>query len=186
MVFPSRLAGLLQAFAGERRPWVSSRSGRVDPKPETRAPERAVRGVTLASNESYSRRCFAFDGGFLDGSATRTVDAEGSLANVGPPRDRPMGNLMITNAFLLVFVIAFMGCVLSTPIVPRLAAWAGAIDRPDQFRRIHKGATPRMGGLGLAVGLGAGLLPVALGGLAHDWPGARNGGRGNGRSLSRR
>lgn len=79
---------------------------------------------------------------------------------------------MITNAFLLVFVIAFMGCVLSTPIVPRVAAWAGAIDRPDQFRRIHKGATPRMGGLGLAVGLGAGVLPVAFGFLARDWPGA--------------
>ncbi len=79
---------------------------------------------------------------------------------------------MFSNAFLLVFAIAFMGCVLSTPLVTRLAAWFGAIDRPDQFRRIHKGATPRMGGLGVAFGLGVGILPVALGGYLRDWPGA--------------
>ena len=79
---------------------------------------------------------------------------------------------MFSNAFLLVFAIAFMGCVLSTPLVTRIAAWAGAIDRPDQFRRIHKGATPRLGGLGVAFGLGVSLLPVALGGYLRDWPGA--------------
>jgi len=79
---------------------------------------------------------------------------------------------MISNAFLLVFAIAFMGCVLTTPLVTRIAAWVGAIDRPDQFRRIHKGATPRMGGLGVAFGLGISILPVALGGYLHDWPGS--------------
>lgn len=79
---------------------------------------------------------------------------------------------MISNAFLLVFAIAFMGCVLTTPLVTRIAAWAGAIDRPDQFRRIHKGATPRMGGLGVAFGLGISILPVALGGYLRDWPGS--------------
>ena len=79
---------------------------------------------------------------------------------------------MFSNAFLLVFAIAFMGCVLSTPLVTRIAAWAGAIDRPDQFRRIHKGATPRMGGLGVAFGLAVGILPVALGGYLREWPGS--------------
>ena len=54
---------------------------------------------------------------------------------------------------LTIFAIAFMGCVLATPFVTRIAAWTGAIDRPDQFRRVHKGAVPRMGGLGLAFGL---------------------------------
>ena len=34
----------------------------------------------------------------------------------------------------------------------------GAIDKPDQFRRIHKGAIPRLGGLGLAMGIAAGVL----------------------------
>ncbi len=77
---------------------------------------------------------------------------------------------MIRNVFLLVFALGFMGCVLATPLVTRLAAWAGAIDRPDHFRRIHKGAVPRMGGLGLAFGLGLSLLPILLGGYLRDWP----------------
>ncbi len=73
--------------------------------------------------------------------------------------------MMISNSFGLIFAVAFMGCVLVTPLVTRVAVWAGAIDRPDQFRRIHKGATPRLGGLGLAAGLLAGLLLVAFGGI---------------------
>src|SRR4051794_38754700 len=76
---------------------------------------------------------------------------------------------MLSNALLLIFAIAFMGCVLSTPLVTRIASWTGAIDRPDQFRRIHQGATPRMGGLGLAFGLALSLVPMALGGYLREW-----------------
>lgn len=81
---------------------------------------------------------------------------------------------------LLIFAAAFMGCVLSTPLVTRLAAWAGAIDRPDQFRRIHRGAIPRLGGLAVAAGLGLALVPSVLWSdlwacdvglwLADQWP----------------
>ena len=78
---------------------------------------------------------------------------------------------MFSNPFLLVFALAFMGCVFATPVVTRFAARLGAIDRPDQFRRVHKGAIPRLGGLGLAVGLATALLPVVLGGVLREWPG---------------
>lgn len=80
-------------------------------------------------------------------------------------------SMMISNAFLLIFAVAFMGCVLATPVVTRIAHWAGAIDRPDQFRRIHKGAIPRLGGLGLAFGLFVGILVVVLGGYLDAWEG---------------
>src|SRR4051794_35677594 len=79
---------------------------------------------------------------------------------------RPMLN---SNTYLLIFAVAFMGCVLVTPFVTRIAGWLGAIDRPDQFRRIHKGATPRLGGLGLAFSLSLAILVAALGGYFHDW-----------------
>jgi UDP-GlcNAc:undecaprenyl-phosphate GlcNAc-1-phosphate transferase len=79
--------------------------------------------------------------------------------------------MMLSNAFLLIFAVAFMGCVLATPVVTRIAVWAGAIDRPDQFRRIHKGATPRLGGLGLAIGLLVGIVLVVVGGYLDGWDG---------------
>jgi len=79
-------------------------------------------------------------------------------------------SMMISNSYLLIFAVAFMGCVLATPIVTRIAVWAGAIDRPDHFRRIHKGATPRLGGLGLAFGIASAILLVGLGGYLNDWP----------------
>src|SRR3954468_9333185 len=80
-------------------------------------------------------------------------------------------SMLISNSLLLIFAVAFMGCVLATPVVTRIALWAGAIDRPDHFRRIHKGATPRLGGLGLAFGLGMGVVLVCLGGYLDPWSG---------------
>ena len=77
--------------------------------------------------------------------------------------------MLNTNTYLLLFAVAFMGCVLVTPLVTRVASWLGAIDRPDQFRRIHKGATPRLGGLGLAFGLTASILVACVGGYLQDW-----------------
>ncbi len=63
---------------------------------------------------------------------------------------------MISNAYLMIFAVAMLGCVLATPLVTWVATWVGAIDRPDQFRRIHQGAIPRLGGLALASRRGGG------------------------------
>jgi UDP-GlcNAc:undecaprenyl-phosphate GlcNAc-1-phosphate transferase len=73
------------------------------------------------------------------------------------------------NTYLLIFAVSFMGCVLVTPFVTRVAGWLGAIDRPDHFRRIHKGATPRLGGLGLAFSLTIAVVVAALGGYFQEW-----------------
>ncbi len=81
----------------------------------------------------------------------------------------------------MIFAVAMMGCVVTTPLVTWVANWVGAIDRPDQFRRIHHGAVPRLGGLALALGVVAGtVLPhlhESLGSRAtgpmaayHHWP----------------
>ncbi|WP_165225188.1 MraY family glycosyltransferase [Aquisphaera insulae] len=88
--------------------------------------------------------------------------------------------MVITNGYLTIFALAMMGCVLATPLVTYIAAWVGAIDRPDQFRRIHTGAIPRLGGLGLAMGIAAGMFLPHLSGssrfvslllpdLHHEW-----------------
>jgi UDP-GlcNAc:undecaprenyl-phosphate/decaprenyl-phosphate GlcNAc-1-phosphate transferase len=72
--------------------------------------------------------------------------------------------MMISNTYLMIFAMAMTGCVLATPLVTWVATWVGAIDRPDQFRRIHKGAIPRLGGLALALGVAAGTILTQL----HD------------------
>lgn len=76
---------------------------------------------------------------------------------------------MISNLLLLTFSVAFMGCVLMTPLVTHLAGWLGAIDRPDQFRRVHKGAIPRLGGLGLGFGVGAAAILALTHGDLTSW-----------------
>ncbi len=65
---------------------------------------------------------------------------------------------MISNVYLMIFAVAMTGCVLSTPLVTWIAGWVGAIDRPDQFRRLHHGAVPRLGGFALALGVASGTL----------------------------
>ena len=70
--------------------------------------------------------------------------------------------MMISNIYLMIFAVAMTGCVLATPLVTWIATWVGAIDRPDQFRRIHQGAIPRLGGLALALGVAAGTILTQL------------------------
>jgi UDP-GlcNAc:undecaprenyl-phosphate GlcNAc-1-phosphate transferase len=69
-----------------------------------------------------------------------------------------MIGMMISNVYLMIFAVAMTGCVLATPLVTWVATWVGAIDRPDQFRRIHQGAIPRLGGLALALGVASGTI----------------------------
>jgi UDP-GlcNAc:undecaprenyl-phosphate GlcNAc-1-phosphate transferase len=66
--------------------------------------------------------------------------------------------MMFSNVYLMIFAVAMTGCVLATPPATWIATWVGAIDRPDQFRRIHKGAIPRLGGLALALGVASGTI----------------------------
>lgn len=73
--------------------------------------------------------------------------------------------MIFFNSLILIFAVAMTGCVFATPVVTRFAVWAGAIDRPDNFRRVHKGATPRLGGIGLAFGLGIAVLLAVTGGM---------------------
>src|SRR5205823_6185970 len=73
-----------------------------------------------------------------------------------------IGFMMISNVYLTIFAFAMMGCVLATPLVTWVATRVGAIDRPDQFRRIHEGAIPRLGGLALAIGVAAATILTHL------------------------
>ncbi|NIN64842.1 MAG: undecaprenyl/decaprenyl-phosphate alpha-N-acetylglucosaminyl 1-phosphate transferase [Anaerolineae bacterium] len=68
-------------------------------------------------------------------------------------------------AFLLTFAVAFLGALILTPIVGRLALRFGFVDVPHEPKHVHQVPVPRLGGVALffpflaAVGLSL-LLPV--------------------------
>ena len=66
----------------------------------------------------------------------------------------------MTNVYAVTgFALACLGTVLVTPLVKRLAAYAGAMDRPNA-RKVHKVPTPLWGGLGVFVSIVAAVLMV--------------------------
>ena len=87
------------------------------------------------------------------------TDSWDRIAPARVTEDEPNVGIMISNLYLMIFAVAMAGCVLTTPLVTWVASWVGAIDRPDQFRRIHQGAIPRLGWAGPGDGCRRGDAP---------------------------
>ena len=65
-------------------------------------------------------------------------------------------------SYLILFTMSFMLTLLLTPFVRRKAIEWGAIDLPDNRRRIHLKPTPRLGGIAIYLSFMATLLCVPL------------------------
>jgi UDP-GlcNAc:undecaprenyl-phosphate/decaprenyl-phosphate GlcNAc-1-phosphate transferase len=65
-------------------------------------------------------------------------------------------------SYLTLFILSFLVTILVTPFVRRKATEWGAIDVPDQGRRIHSRPTPRLGGIAIYCAFIATLLCVPL------------------------
>jgi len=65
--------------------------------------------------------------------------------------------------FIFIFLAALAVTALSTPVVRRLALWAGFVDAPSS-RKVHQSPTPLLGGLAISAGalLGFALLVTFL------------------------
>jgi UDP-GlcNAc:undecaprenyl-phosphate GlcNAc-1-phosphate transferase len=69
--------------------------------------------------------------------------------------------------FLASFLVALGISAAVLPLVIRVAHRVGAVDRPDS-RRVHRGAVPRLGGVGIFLGFAAGVAAaLALAGRVH-------------------
>ena len=60
-------------------------------------------------------------------------------------------------AYVIAFGIALIVTYVITPAVKRLACRVGAMDNPNA-RKVHHGAVPRLGGLGIYIGFLASVL----------------------------
>ncbi len=63
---------------------------------------------------------------------------------------------------LLTFALSFVITFATTPFVKRMAEKVGIVDKPDEARRIHKKATPLLGGLAMFYGF---IISVILFGV---------------------
>ena len=74
-----------------------------------------------------------------------------------------------TEHFPLLFLVALLATLLATPLAKCIAQHLGAIDKPDE-RRINKVPIPRMGGIGIALGLVAAVAMQVAGTKLLGWP----------------
>ena len=80
-----------------------------------------------------------FIGGSMDGSDQVTV-------------------IGLLNAYVPVFVVAFMVTILITPLIRSIAVQGGVVDSPDQARKLHKFPVAYLGGLAVLGGICSALI----------------------------
>lgn len=74
-----------------------------------------------------------------------------------------------TEHYPLLFLVALLATLLATPLAKCIAQHLGAIDKPSE-RRINKVPIPRMGGIGIALGLVAAVAVQVAGTKLLGWP----------------
>ena len=85
-------------------------------------------------------------------------------------RRRPGGkSVNPTEHYPLLFLVALLATLLATPLAKCIAQHLGAIDKPDE-RRINKVPIPRMGGIGIALGLVVAVAVQVAGTKLLGWP----------------
>ncbi len=80
------------------------------------------------------------------GSALRPSDDDGFGAMA-------VNALDLVNSYSVIFLIAFVVTLLSTPVIRRVALWGGVVDRPDSIRKLHRLPVAYMGGVAVFIGI---------------------------------
>ncbi len=94
------------------------------------------------------------------GSAAKTGTTNATTETVGVPSvpTETLSRLEIFHNYSPILVIAFLVTLVSTPFMRRLAVKHGVIDRPNEARKIHRMPIAYLGGVGVFLGLMAGIL----------------------------
>src|SRR5947209_497997 len=66
------------------------------------------------------------------------------------------------NTYIAIFAIALFASLVLTPIIRRLSARIGWLDKPLDDRRVHHQAIPRVGGLAILLSVLIALLTLPL------------------------
>lgn len=90
------------------------------------------------------------------------------LAGGAAKAAEPATRLSIFHGYMAVLVLSFIVTLLITPVMRRLAAANGVLDRPVDPRKVHRAPVPYLGGVAVFLGIFAG---IALSYLAVAFPG---------------
>ncbi len=95
---------------------------------------------------------------------TAAAPATGGEAELAQGATVPAQSILeIFNSYIFVFLIAFVVTVSITPLLRRLAIANGIVDRPNDPRKAHKLPVAYLGGVGVYVGVLAGIAFSFLG-----------------------
>lgn len=76
--------------------------------------------------------------------------------------------LEVFHGYVAVFVVSFLVCLLTTPLMRRLALANGIIDHPHEARKAHRIPVAYLGGVAVFLGIAAGIVYSYLGNVFPD------------------
>lgn len=103
----------------------------------------------------------------LDTSGISLPEPGSRISSAAEIAESASTQLDILSGYILVFAIAFLVTVLSTPLVRKLAIANGIVDHPSEARKIHKIPIAYLGGVAVYLGIIAGIM---FSYIAADFP----------------
>ena len=94
----------------------------------------------------------------IEANKTQAGQLEDLARNLGVAKSTVPARLDIFHQYIGVFLAAFLVAIIATPIMRRLAIANGIVDKPDEARKLHKFPIAYMGGVGVYLGIVAGIL----------------------------
>lgn len=94
----------------------------------------------------------------IEANKTQAGQLEDLARNLGVAKPTVPARLDIFHQYIGVFLAAFLVAIIATPVMRRLAIANGIVDKPDEARKLHKFPIAYMGGVGVYLGIVAGIL----------------------------
>ncbi len=127
----------------------------VPPTPASVALDSQVRAEIQSIREDVAS--IESDAAAIRQRADRLAETIG-LAAPGTGSGSSISRLEIFHNYSPILVIAFLVTLATTPVMRRMAVKHGVIDRPNEARKIHRQPIAYLGGVGVFLGLMAGIL----------------------------
>ncbi len=94
----------------------------------------------------------------IDDNKVQAAQLEDLARSLGVVKSVVPARLDIFHQYIGVFLAAFLVAIVATPIMRRLAIANGIVDKPDDPRKLHKFPIAYMGGVGVYLGIVAGIM----------------------------